>query len=43
MTTISRPVAAMIAGQFVLALVLFWVLPISKAADAGINLTLGSN
>jgi hypothetical protein len=43
---VSRPVFAMLFGQVIIALLLFWVLPISKAAEVKNNdlqLSLGRN
>jgi hypothetical protein len=34
---VSRPVFAMLFGQVIIALLLFWVLPISKAAEVKNN------
>lgn len=42
--TLSRPIVFMLVGQFVIAIILIWALPISKASEVKnveINLTLG--
>jgi hypothetical protein len=44
-SSISKPVLVMLIGQLVIALLLFWVLPISKAAEiqeTDIKLSLGT-